>query len=77
MNAREKMTEAKRLLMEVKNSGYWPFASPCPCSTERKIKENMNAAIERIDNAIFWHDEMFGNGRDDMSAPCSVIEQVK
>ena len=37
----------------------------------------MNAAIERIDNAIFWHDEMFGKGRDDMSAPCSVIEQVK
>ena len=26
MNAREKMTEAKRLLMEVKNSGYWPFS---------------------------------------------------
>jgi len=37
----------------------------------------MNAAIERIDNAIFWHDEMFGNGWDDMSAPRSVIEQVK
>ena len=41
MNAREKMTEAKRLLMEVKNSGYWPFASPAPCSTERKIKEKI------------------------------------
>lgn len=77
MTNREKMVEARRLLREVKNSGYWPYASPAPCSTERKIKENMNEAIERIDNAIFWHDEMFGKGRDDMSAPCSVIEQVK
>lgn len=66
MTIREKMMEAKRLLVEVKNSGYWPFASPAPCSTEVKIKDNMNAAIERIDNAIFWHDEMFGKtGRPD------------
>lgn len=66
MTIREKMVEAKRLLVEVKNSGYWPFASPAPCSTEVKIKDNMNAAIERIDNAIFWHDEMFGKtGRPD------------
>ena len=61
------MQAALDLLNEIKESGYWPFASPAPCSTERKIKENMNAAIERIDNAIFWHDEMFGKGRDDMS----------
>lgn len=66
MTIREKMMEARRLLVEVKNSGYWPFASPAPCSTEVKIKDNMNAAIERIGNAIFWHDEMFDKtGRPD------------
>lgn len=59
MNAREKMAEAARLLHEIKESGYWPFASPAPCSTETKIKVNLNAAITSIDNALYWHDQMF------------------
>lgn len=78
MNAREKMTEARRLLMEVKNSGYWPFASPCPCSTEVKIKQGFYQAITGLENALFWHEQMFGKAKKDcMSAPCTTIEQVK
>ena len=74
MNAREKMLEARKLLLEVKESGYWPFASPAPCSTEVKIKDNMNAAIDRIDNAIFGHDQMFTkHDRDDMHSPSATI----
>lgn len=75
MNAREKMTEAKRLLMEVKNSGYWPFASPCPCSTEVKIKKGINQAIVGIETAMVWHDEMFGKtGRPDSKAVSMEIK---
>lgn len=77
MNAREKMQAALDLLNEIKESGYWPFSSPAPCSTEVKIKKGINQAIVGIETAIVWHDEMFGKGRDDMSAPRSVIEQVK
>lgn len=77
MTSREKMVEARRLLREVKNSGYWPYASPAPCSTEVKIKENIDTAIERIDNAIFWHDEMFGKtGRpDDKCVGTKIVEK--
>lgn len=75
MNAREKMTEAKRLLMEVKNSGYWPFASPAPCSTEVKIKKGINQAIVGIETAMVWHDEMFGKtGRPDSKAVSMEIK---
>lgn len=72
------MVESLRLLEELTESGYWPFASPAPCSTEVKIKERITAAIANIDDAIYWHDQMFTRqNRDDMKAPSFTIKQIK
>lgn len=77
MSTEEKMQMCLDTLMSIRESGYWPYASPAPCSTEVKIKENMDTAIERIDNAIFWHDEMFGKtGRpDDKCVGTKIVEK--
>lgn len=76
MNARKNMEEALRLLKEVKDSGYWPFASPAPCSTEVKIKDGIYEAINGVENALFWHDKMFTEvGRDPMKCTSFKIVQ--
>lgn len=75
MNAREKMQAALDLLSEIKESGYWPFSSPAPCSTEVKIKKGINQAIVGIETAIVWHDEMFRKtGRPDSEAVSMEIK---
>lgn len=67
MDTREKLQVCADTLREITESGYWPFASPAPCSTEVKIKENICAAIARVESALFWHDQMFGRtGRNCM-----------
>lgn len=74
MDTREKLEQAVTILAEIKMSGYWPFASPCPCSTEVKIKDHINAAMTHIENALYWHDQMFTRtGRDEKNAPSSTI----
>lgn len=72
------MAECLKTLMDITESGYWPFASPCPCSTEVTIKNGIEKAIWGIDSALYWHDQMFTkHGRDDMKAPRMEIVDVK
>lgn len=73
------LKEAIASLEEIKTSGYWPFASPAPCSTEEKIKEGIEQALRGLDKALFFHEEMFGKtGRDPMKCvSMTVIERVK
>lgn len=59
MDTREKLQMCADTLREISESGYLPFASPAPSSTEAQIKENICAAIARVESAIFWHDQMF------------------
>ena len=77
MVVEEKLRECLDTLREIERSGYWPFASPAPCSTEVQIKKNIERAIENIDSALYWHHEMFGRGRDPMSPPRFRIVQIK
>lgn len=78
MNVEEKLRQCIDTLQEIKNSGYWPFASPSPCSTEVKIKQGFCQAITGLENALFWHEQMFGKTKKDcMSASCTTIKQVK
>lgn len=57
-------------LEEISKSGYWPFASPAPCSTEVRIKEGIVGAMANLEHAIYWHQQMFTRlGRDEMRAP--------
>lgn len=78
MNVEEKLQMCIDTLTEIKQSGYWPFASPAPCSTEVKIKDGFHEALRGLDRALFWHQQMFGKtGRDCMEPGASVIRQVK
>lgn len=77
MTTEEKLQNCLDTLLEIKDSGYWPFASPAPCSTERKIKDGIYDAIEGVESALFWHRQMFSKiGRDDMKAPNFTIVEL-
>ena len=54
------MKESLNALVGLTKSGYWPFSSPAPCSTEVKIKKAVNAAIANLELAITYHESMFG-----------------
>lgn len=77
LSVEEKLHTALEILKSIPGSGYCPYASPAPCSTEVKIKDNLNASIHYLERAIAWHEEMFGKTkRDCMSAPQSIIESI-
>jgi hypothetical protein len=77
MDVREKLKMCLDTLMEIQGSGYWPFASPAPCSTEVQIKRSIEKAIDDVDTALYWHDKEFGRGRDCMTAPSFKIVELK
>ena len=59
MSTREKLQMCANILREISESSYIPFASPAPSSIEIKIKENIFAAIAKVESALFWHDQEF------------------
>lgn len=77
MTVEEKLQQCIDTLQEIKSSGYWPFASPAPCSTEVKIKDGINKAVAGLDSALYWHQQMFGRvKRDCMTAPSFEIVEL-
>lgn len=64
-------------LYSIRNSGYWPYASPAPCSTEVEIKKNLDKARAGLETALALHKSMFGRGRDEFSATRTVISEIK
>lgn len=75
MSVEEKLLKAKELLESVMSSGYWPFDSPNPCSTEVRIKKCITWASDNLEAALYWHHEMFGKtNRNCMVPPQSVIK---
>lgn len=73
MSNKEKMEKCVELIHEIRESGYWPFASPAPCSTEVKIKENLEGALFRLQNALYWHEQEYGRGLNDVGPHSSKI----
>ena len=72
----EKMSKALGFLEDIPSSGYWPYASPAPCSTEVAIKKSLNVAIAHLQQALSLHELMFGKtGRNPMRATSMKIEQ--
>ena len=58
----------------IKTSGYWPFASPAPCSTECRIKDGINDALNGLYRAKANHELMFDRtGRDPMECVSTKI----
>ena len=73
-----KMSECLETLKSITTSGYWPYRSPAPCSTEVNIRKNLNASIHYLERALAFHEEMFGKTkRNPMACMCSVIEENK
>lgn len=64
MNIHQKLSLAKGILEDIKNSGYIPFASPAPSSTESQIKKNICEAVTHIENAIYLHESCFFGRKD-------------
>lgn len=74
MDITEKLQLCIDTLEEIKKSGYWPFASPAPCSTECRIKGGINDALNGLYRAKANHELMFGRtGRDPMKCVSSKI----
>ena len=78
MDIHDKLAECLSTLEEITESGYWPFASPAPSSTEVKIKKGITGAISLLDEALYWHDKMFTQAkRDPMAVASFTIKKVK
>ena len=72
------LSDSLEALKGITKSGYWPYASPAPCSTEVKIKENLDRAINSLSSALFYHEQMFGRtNRDPMSCMSAVIQETE
>lgn len=72
------LSDSLETLKGITESGYWPYRSPAPCSTEVKIKKNIDRAIDGLSLALICHKEMFGKTkRDPMACMRSVIEENK
>ncbi len=64
---KERLQQCIDTLEEIKKSGYWPFVSPAPCSTECRIKDGINDALNGLYRAKANHELMFDRtGRDPM-----------
>lgn len=61
INVSENLYNALSLLVDIKDSGYIPFSSPSPSSTEEKIKSAINNAIDAISYAWNLHSETYGH----------------
>ena len=73
----EKLQGCIGTLEGIRTSGYWPYASPAPCSTERRIKQGIDHAAANLEYALENHRAMFRNGADPMNPPSIKIEQLK
>ena len=70
-----KMSECLKTLESITTSGYWPYRSPAPCSTEVNIKKHLDRAIDNLTLAHSYHEDMFGKtGRNPMECGRSVIK---
>ena len=54
------LQDALRSLRELTHSGYIPFSSPFPSSTEMIIKKNVMQAIDLISRAIVADNQLYG-----------------
>lgn len=68
------LSDSLEALKGVTESGYWPYRSPAPCSTEVNIKKHLDRAIDNLTLALSYHEDMFGKTkRDPMACMKSII----
>ena len=54
------LEQAKSLLKEITISGFIPFSSPSPSSTEEKLKGSITNAISEIEYSLYLYDKLYG-----------------
>lgn len=66
-------------LKDLKGSNYWPFRSPNPCTTEKRLIDAVNRAINALETAKEVDSILYeGEGKANRySAPSTVITQHK
>lgn len=69
--------EALQALNEIRTCGYWPYASPAPCSTEVALRNCLDASIRKLEDAIFLHKQLYHHpGTSPMEPPCVTVQQI-
>ena len=58
------------ILKEVTISGYIPFTSPAPSSTEKEIRDSIRAAIRNLDITLELMETLYGKTTQKKSGPC-------
>ena len=53
LGAYESLEEARKLLIGITKSGFIPFASPSPSSTENELKMSIIEAARLIDKSLY------------------------
>lgn len=69
----ERLQSALESLNAITQSGYWPFASPNPCSTEARIKKGVLKAIAGLEEALTFHRQEFGKGKLNPMGPHATV----
>lgn len=69
------INDALGALRKLRTSGYWPYASPNPCSTEVQLRKDLDAAIFHLENASALDEALFGTFRRNNAPDCTVITQ--
>lgn len=52
---------ASHILKEVAASGYIPFASPCPSSSEVEVRDRLRSNIRALDSTLYLMCELYGD----------------
>ena len=58
-SVRQKLSDGIQVLKDITQSGYIPFASPAPSSTEGALKRELNTAIKRLESTLYLHDSLY------------------
>jgi len=60
LKAIDELQAARIALEKIVRSGYIPFASPSPSTTEKFIKQAILSAITDVNDAISYHERVYG-----------------
>lgn len=57
----DKLSGCLATLREIAQSGYVPYTSPAPSTTESILRGQIDGAAERLENAVYFHKSLYGD----------------
>lgn len=70
---RKLLQNAFETIRAAKSGDYWPYRSPNPCSTEAALKNAIDQAESRLEEALRLHDSL--DSGDGLTSPPSISIQ--